>query len=60
MKKNIKIFEILNFMFFVLFAVHEVPELFRKVREGAAVHFHLVSSKSEPGCPSYDQKNKMA
>ena len=51
-------FEILNFMFFVLFSVILVPELFRKLRETPGNNFHLVSSKSEPGCPSYDQKTK--
>ena len=35
-----------------------VPELFRKLRETPGNNFHLVSSKSEPGCPSYDQKTK--
>ena len=35
-----------------------VSELFRKVREGAGIHFHRVSSKSEPGRRSYDPKTK--
>ena len=39
-------------------AVFEGAGLFRKVREGAGIHFHQVSSKSDPGRPSYDQKNK--
>ena len=33
-------------------------ELFRKVREDGRSHFHLVSSKSDHGRPSYDQKAK--
>ena len=33
-----------------------VPELFRKLRETPGNNFHLVSSKSKRGCPSYDQK----
>ena len=39
-------------------AVILVPELFRKLRETPGNNFHLVSSKSESGCPSYDQKNR--
>ena len=35
-----------------------VPELFRKLRETPGMHSHLFSSKSEPGCPSYDKKTK--
>ena len=35
-----------------------VPELFRKLRETPGMQSHLVSSKSEAGCPSYDQKTK--
>ena len=35
-----------------------VPELFRKLRETPGNNFHLVSSKSESGRPSYDQKTK--
>ena len=51
-------FEILNFIFLSFWAVILVPELFRKLRETPGNNFHLVSSKSGPGCPSYDQKTK--
>ena len=42
----------------MFWAVILVPKLFRKLRETPGNNFHLVSSKSEPGCPSYDQKIK--
>ena len=45
-------FEILNFIFYCL-AVMLVPELFKKLRETSGNNFHKVSSKSDPGCPSY-------
>ena len=35
------------------------PELFRKLPETPGNHFHIVSSKSQPGCPSYDQRTKL-
>ena len=43
-------------MFLGFLVVFEGSELFRKVREGAGIHFHQVSSKSDPGRPSYGQK----
>ena len=46
----------LNFMFLLFWDVILVPELFRKLRETPGKNFHLVSSKCEPGCPSYDKK----
>ena len=47
------------FLIFPVLAAIFVPELFRKLRETAGNKFHLVSSKSESGCPSYDQKIKI-
>ena len=38
---------------FLFLAVILVPELFKKLRETPGNNFHLVSSKSESGCPSY-------
>ena len=40
--------------------VFEVPGRFRKVREDAGIHVQLVSSKSEPGGPSYDPKTNFS
>ena len=49
-------FEIVNFIFLWFLVVILVPELFKEVRETPGINFHQVSSKSEAGCPSYDQK----
>ena len=46
--------KILVFPMFLLVIL--VPELFRKLRETPGNNFHLVSSSSEPGCPSSVQK----
>ena len=45
-------------MFLCFLGIILVPELFRKLRETPGMHSHLVSPKSEPGCPSYDQTTK--
>ena len=49
-------------MFFLVFlgilVVFEGSGLFRKVREGAGIHFHQVSSKSELVGSSYDKKTE--
>ena len=37
-------------------AVILVPEPIKKVGDTGRNNFHQVSSKSEPGCPSYDPK----
>ena len=45
-------------VFLCVLIVSEGPELFRKVRADAGIHFRLVSSKSDPGRPDYDPLNK--
>ena len=44
----------LKFIFFSFLAVFLVPELFKKVREAATLHFPLFSSMSKLVVPSYD------
>ena len=44
------------FLLFLPVILH--PELFKKLRETPGNNFHQVSYKSEPGCPSYDEKQK--
>ena len=46
----------MSFIFLWFGAVILVPELFRKLRETPGMHSHQVSSKSEIGCTSYDQR----
>ena len=51
--ENIWIFSRIFCLVFLGFLVaFEGSDLFRKVREGAGIHFHQVSSKSDPGRPS--------
>ena len=45
-----------NFSLLLFLPVTLVPEQFRKLLETPGNNFHLVSSKSKRGCPSYDQK----
>ena len=47
--------ENLNFIFMFLAVILD-PEVFKKLRESPENNFHEVSSKSEPGCQSYDSK----
>jgi len=54
---NFLSFVFLNFLLFSFVIL--VPELFRKMRETCAHHFHLVALKSELECPSYDQKTEL-
>ena len=41
-----------------IMVVSQGPGLFREVRQTGRIHFHRVSSKSDHGRPSYDQKLK--
>ena len=53
-------FTFFSLMFFLVFLGFLVVFEFRKVREGAGIHFHQVSSKSDSGRPSYDPKTEVA
>ena len=55
-QKMLYFFENVNFVCLKFLAVILAPELFRKLRETPGMHSHQVSSKSETGGPTYDQK----
>ena len=58
-RENSKFSKKFKLIFFNFLLVYEVPGPFRKVRGTSRIHFHLVSSKSDHGSPSYDQGNNI-